>query len=123
MFDNLFSFKGRIRRLEWGISIMINSIGYSIVYGLMELATSKMNFFSMFLAGIASIPITLFILSQGTKRCHDLGKSGWWQLIPFYTFIIIFIDGQSGSNKYGLNPKNISSNSSPINPKDGGGLR
>lgn len=46
-----------------------------------------------------------FILSQGTRRCHDLGKTGWHQLIPFYIFFLLFAEGQWGVNEFGPNPK------------------
>ena len=39
------------------------------------------------------------------KRCHDLGNSGWFQLIPLYGFWMIFQDGIKGNNEYGINPK------------------
>jgi uncharacterized membrane protein YhaH (DUF805 family) len=52
------------------------------------------------------IPIIWFRLAQGAKRCHDIGKNGWWQIIPFYIFVMLFQDGDLGRNEYGSNPKN-----------------
>jgi uncharacterized membrane protein YhaH (DUF805 family) len=47
------------------------------------------------------------LLTQGTKRCHDIGKNGWYQLIPLYGFYLIFAEGHFGENQYGPNPKGI----------------
>lgn len=52
---------------------------------------------------IILIQVLLFVyfLFQGKRRCHDIGESGWWQLVPFYTFFMLFIPGNySLSNKY-----------------------
>ncbi|MFR1445747.1 DUF805 domain-containing protein, partial [Acinetobacter baumannii] len=53
------------------------------------------------------IPLLWFNWAQGAKRSHDIGNSGWWQLIPLYGFWLLFADGQVGSNQYGNNPKNL----------------
>ncbi len=36
------------------------------------------------------IPILWFISVQGAKRSHDIGKSGWLNLIPFYCVYLLF---------------------------------
>ena len=43
------------------------------------------------------IPIMWFLLAQGAKRCHDTGRSGWWQLIPMFWIA----KGEIKANKYG----------------------
>lgn len=103
MFTRPFSFEGRIRRLEYGISIIICSIFSSLCNALlMNNYTSGVGPVLFFL-GI--IPITWFQIAQGCKRCHDRGNSGWWQLIPFYGFVMLFGKGEKGENEYGNNPK------------------
>jgi len=54
---------------------------------------------------ILLIPGYWFIWAQGSKRCHDRGNSGWYQLIPFYGLWMAFADGEPGENEYGTNPK------------------
>jgi uncharacterized membrane protein YhaH (DUF805 family) len=46
-----------------------------------------------------------FLWAQGAKRCHDIGNSGWYQIIPFYVFWMLFANGQKETNQYGINPK------------------
>lgn len=101
MFKNLFHFKGRIRRLEYCLSYIF----YIVILNI-----------GSFLAGDDDIGLILyyiiffaafwFLLSQGAKRCHDLGNSGFYQLIPFYVLWLWFADGEPHPNKYGENPKN-----------------
>ena len=40
---------------------------------------------------------------------HDVGKSGWFLLIPIYNLILACTDGIAGENEYGADPKNQSS--------------
>ena len=94
MFAHSFSFKGRIRRLEYGLSMIICGIGYAI---FSEMRTNA--------AVIFFIPMIWFDLAQGAKRCHDRNNSGWYQIIPLYGLWMLFAEGDSGVNDYGVNPK------------------
>jgi Protein of unknown function (DUF805) len=51
--------------------------------------------------------VTWFRIAQSTKRCHDINSSGWYQLIPFYTIVLLFQKGKIYTNKYGVSPKII----------------
>ena len=101
MFKNPFSFEGRIRRTEYGLTILIGTVGLFIVAAIAGAANALPLYY------LALIPYCWFIWSQGARRCHDLGNSGWWQLIPLYGFWLLFADGQHGANQYGENPKGI----------------
>ena len=37
---------------------------------------------------------------------HDVGKSGWYILIPIYNLILACTAGDYGKNDYGQDPKN-----------------
>lgn len=99
MFKKPFSFKGRIRRLEFGLSYLIYLI---LVYGF-EFGIDENS--DLVILGFLAIPLLWFVLAQGAKRCHDRGNSGWYILIPFYLLWMLFAESDYGENEYGLNPK------------------
>ncbi len=102
MFKNPFSFKGRIRRTEFGLSYIIY-VAYSTIINLSITSLPGDSAAIIFL--ILLIPGIWFFWAQGAKRCHDRGNSGWYQIIPFYVFWMLFADSDYGPNKYGDNPK------------------
>lgn len=105
LFAHPFSFKGRIRRLEYGLTYVISFL-YQLPMELMPENTVEDGWVAFSVIWLLLfIPFIFFVLAQNTKRCHDLGHSGWWQLIPFYGLWLLFSEGEAGSNKYGNNPK------------------
>ncbi len=58
----------------------------------------------------ASIIYSLAVLIPGiavaVRRMHDVGRSGWWILLPIVNFVFLCLDSQPNENEYGLNPKN-----------------
>lgn len=97
MFKQPFSFNGRIRRTEYGISMILYIIASSIMSAAATPESSAIIIFY--------IPLLWFLWAQGAKRCHDLGNNGWWQIIPFYGLWLLFQEGQSERNQYGEDPK------------------
>lgn len=114
MFKHPFSFEGRIRRLEYGLTILIYMVVYySLIFINISAAGSSdsPSILQSVITLVLVIPLIWFVLAQGAKRCHDRGNSGWWQLIPFYGFVLLFGDSEHGPNQYGPNPKDIGNES------------
>ena len=67
---------------------------------------SNSNSFSQVLYFFWSLLYLLFWVTQNTKRCHDLNKNGWWQLLPLFNpFYLLLKGGDLNSNRFGDNPK------------------
>ncbi len=96
-FQNYATFSGRARRSElWVfylfnivISLVLSLVAVEIIYSLYNLAVI-----------IPSIAV-------GVRRMHDVGKNGWFLLIPIYSLILAFTEGDKGDNQYGSDPKAI----------------
>lgn len=100
---NYFNFKGRARRKEfWMFGLCY--MGVLIAGGVCQRLLAIPHFYNVLtlLMAIPSISVTV-------RRMHDVGKSGWYQLIPIYSFILMCSEGDRGSNNYGPDPKGDSS--------------
>lgn len=105
--NKYFNFEGRATRSEfWYFMLAIFVIG--IVLSVIEGVLGTNGIIGM----LFSLGMLLPNISVSARRLHDTGKSGWWQLIAFVPVIGIIVlivfwvmDSESGSNKYGPNPK------------------
>ena len=87
-------FNGRARRKEYWMFILFNAI-VSTVLSMIEPTVY----------GIYSLALIIPTFAVAVRRMHDVGKSGWYVLIPIYNLILACTDGDSGDNEYGSNPK------------------
>lgn len=112
MFKTPFSFNGRIRRTEYGLSFIIYFFIYFFIFLTLGFGNRYRSGFGSVSVLLLFIPLVWFLWAQGAKRCHDLGNSGWYQIIPFYVLWLLFQDGERGENEYGQNPKGIGNDDS-----------
>ncbi len=97
-------FKGRARRTEYWMFILINLIISWSIQGI--------SFFAelpglLMLGTFYSLAVALPNIAVSIRRMHDVGKSGWFILIPIYNIILLATDSENGANDWGDNPKGI----------------
>ena len=91
-------FNGRARRSEcwyFFLFFFVGSIVLKAIDGLIEMQIFA-PVFSLLL-----VPL----ITLGVRRMHDVGKSGWFLLIPIYNLILAVTEGEKGTNNYGSDPK------------------
>lgn len=110
MFNAPFSFNGRVRRLEYGISYLLCML-YATALDAILKSYGETSGAVMF---VFIAPALWLFWAQGAKRCHDLENSGWFQFIPFYIFWLIFAKGRNGRNQYGSDPKDLNNENESI---------
>ena len=97
--SNFANFSGRARRSEYSFFVVFNIIFLILISVLAVLL------YSPWLTFINYFAILIPSLAVADRRMHDVGKSGWYLLIPIYSLILAFTEGQRGDNEYGPNPK------------------
>lgn len=102
VFQNYANFNGRARRSEFWYFALVNFI-ISLVLntGLGMISPSL-----ALVGSVYSLAVLAPAVGVGIRRMHDIGKSGWYILIPLYNIYLWTLDGEPGSNEYGSNPKN-----------------
>lgn len=103
-----FSSKGRIRRSEYNYIlatiIILFSAGIIVLKAELDEPMHIIGPLDLLYLMIG-ISLIWAAASAGAKRCHDLGKPGNYQLIPFYFVYLMVAEGENGKNQYGFPPK------------------
>jgi len=108
-FKKFATFSGRASRKEYWMFFLCNMIAY-IVLGFIAGAAGLISADGTdWLVNIYAIVTLLPSLACGVRRMHDGGHSGWWIILPLVNLIFALQDSQPGDNKYGPNPKGMSS--------------
>lgn len=98
---NYAQFSGRARRSEYWYFALFNliiSFVFGFVCGLMQVPQ---------LAHIYTIAVLIPGIAVSVRRMHDIGKSGWFILIPLYNIVLAATEGEKGTNQYGIDPKEV----------------
>ena len=103
-------FSGRSRRKEYWMFVLFMVILYFAMFALLSIAavvdssgTLALLVSLVFMVGFLALIIPSIAVQ--VRRCHDQGKTGWLILVPIYGFILMFLEGDSGPNQYGPDPK------------------
>ena len=93
------TFSGRARRSEYWYFILFDVIiAFVLLFIDMQMGTNVLYL-------IYSLVVLIPRIAVGVRRMHDVGKSGWFLLIPIYNLILACTDGVNGDNEYGADPK------------------
>lgn len=112
-FAGMFSPRGRLGRMKYFVRTALVGLLYIppmllVVLGLSTDPQSELLVLSgMALALLVTVFGTYFSICQNAKRCHDIGESGWFQLITLVPFGVLFLllsRGQEHPNRFGNPP-------------------
>ncbi|MBT9551742.1 MAG: DUF805 domain-containing protein [Hydrogenophaga sp.] len=99
-FSKYVGFEGRATRSEyWWWVLFVFAV--AIVMGVLRLGT---------IGNLFSLATLLPSIAVGARRLHDIGKSGWWQLIaliPLIGWLVLIywaVQPSEGDNAFGPAP-------------------
>jgi uncharacterized membrane protein YhaH (DUF805 family) len=108
-------FGGRARRKEYWMFALFNIIFLIVAMVLDNVLGTTIGVlpYGVFYF-LYSLAVLLPGFAVGVRRLHDVGKSGWMMLIvlipligAIWLLVLVCTDSQSGSNKWGENPKEV----------------
>jgi uncharacterized membrane protein YhaH (DUF805 family) len=102
VFENYANFNGRARRQEYWMFFLVNFIIAFVLGFIAGLISPKLAL----IGNIYSLAVLIPGIAVAVRRVHDVGKSGWFVLIPIYNIILMCTEGEKGPNEYGADPKN-----------------
>jgi len=92
-FQNYANFKGRASRAEywwWALFTVILSV-------LLSSINSSFGDLGSLVTLLPSIAVAI-------RRVHDVGRAGWFILVPFYYLYLVLRRGDAGENQFGPPP-------------------
>ena len=98
-FRNYANFKGRAQRAEFWWWVLFTFLG-NFALTLVDAAMASAGVPLAILSSLFSLGTLVPNLSVAARRLHDIGRSGWWQLIPygvaFLSVILVLALGSAG---------------------------
>lgn len=102
--NHYFDFSGRAGRSEYWMFFLVYLL-VAVVISIIEVAIGV-----PYLLLVYTLALLLPYFGLGARRLHDVGLSGWWQLlnvIPIIGTLILIVlfarPGQAAANQHGTN--------------------
>ncbi|AYP25042.1 DUF805 domain-containing protein [Pantoea agglomerans] len=95
-------FSGRARRKEYWMFTLFNIL-IAFLLGVFETIIGAGDI----LSNLYSLAILIPGIAVAVRRLHDTDRSGWWLLLPIVNIVFLALEGQSGTNRFGSDPKEI----------------
>ena len=99
VFKKYAVFQGRARRAEYWYFVLFNFI-VTIILLLISASIGLQILYTLY-----TLAVLVPSIAVAVRRMHDVGKSGWFILIPIYNLILACTEGDQGPNQYGSDPK------------------
>lgn len=77
---------------------------YLLIYFGLIFISVFIGYLSTTLSSVVGIVAWAFLILGLIKRSHDVGRSGWFILIPFFSLWLFVVPGQVGPNYFGPEP-------------------
>lgn len=107
-------FGGRARRTECWMFALFNVVILTVLVVVDTAARLSIGPHTGLLGSIYLLAVLVPGLAVGARRLHDIGYSGWWQLlglVPVVGWAVVIrmfcMDGDPEPNRWGPNPKAI----------------
>jgi uncharacterized membrane protein YhaH (DUF805 family) len=101
-----FQFSGRTSRKEY-LYFLSFVFGLCIAFNIARGYFISQGIFPEVFASYEPIPVIILLLSviplyaAGFRRMHDVGKSGYFLFIPYYSIYLVLRNGDPEPNQYG----------------------
>ena len=97
-----FKYDGRASRAEywyWLAFYLVLVLGVALIEDALP-TTGGFGGLARIIAFVLLSPT----LAVSVRRMHDIGRPGWWMLVPLYVYYLAAQPSQSGANAYGAEP-------------------
>ncbi len=97
--EEIFTISGRASRKEyWGCEVIALPLYFFVTFGsyfLFSFQTAEV------IDAILLVWSYIAVITSGIRRMHDIGKSGWYLIIPFYNFFLSIKPSEQSDNEWG----------------------
>ena len=112
--ENYANFDGRARRKEYWMFVLfifLIAMALSIVANILSAISSTLGALILGILGLVYLGLLIPYFAVGVRRLHDTGKPTWYiifafiPLISLYFLYLMILEGDSGPNEFGPDPK------------------